>query len=390
MLSESIQSDERTVLVPLAFASFFQIVDMMVINPLGAWVAPDLAISTSQFSLLVLAYNFASAAVGLGFASLLDRHDRRLVLFAATASLSLVTLGAGLAPGFAALLVLRFMAGACGGLVASQALALIGDLIAAPRRGRAVGFVMASFGVASVVGIPLSLLVASHFGWRASFLALGVLGLPVAALTLMLPSVPAGVSEVPAVKRFDVYRQHAHALLISACISASAFLIIPFISLYYVSHVGVRESQLGLVYIVGGIAATLFMKKMGTLVDALSAARSFLILALLSIVPIVLLTNLGAFGVAGALVASTLFFCLMTGRTVPLNALLISMVPAHRRGGFMSVNTAFQAIGVGAGAALGGVLSSLGGVPMGTYPLNGAVAAGLTLVAVFAALKPRH
>jgi predicted MFS family arabinose efflux permease len=390
MINQSVATQERVVLLPLIATSFFQVLDMMVVNPLGAWIVPELALGTAQFGLLLLAYNLVSAMVGVLCAPLLDRFDRRHVLFTSCFALAAVTLLTSRADGLADIVVLRGLAGACGGLVASQTLAAVGDLVSPARRGQAIGFVMGAFGIASVAGVPLSLAVASQFGWRASFVAVGVTGLLVSMFTLALPSVRPSGGTITLRDRWAACRSNGAALVASACLAASAFVIIPFIGLFYVSHVGVRATELGLVYVVGGGTAAIFMARLGVWVDRFGPARCYYWIAGLSVLPIAVLTSLGDQGLWAAMAASTLLFCFMTGRNLPLNAVLVGSVPPVLRGSFMSVNMAGQSLATALGAVVGGFVSSMGGAVTGTFQINGMISIALTVVAIGAVLTLRR
>src|ERR1019366_10670399 len=60
-------------------------------------------------------------------------------------------------------------AGAFGGLAGSMVSAMVGDIIPPERRGRGMSFVMSAFPVASVLGVPVGLVLAGKFGWHAPF-----------------------------------------------------------------------------------------------------------------------------------------------------------------------------------------------------------------------------
>jgi predicted MFS family arabinose efflux permease len=53
-----------------------------------------------------------------------------------------------------------------------------------------------------------------------------------------------------------------------------------------------------------------------------------------------------------------LFMVAVSGRMIPMQALLTTLPPAERRGAFLSVNSAIQSLGSGTGAWLGGLLLS--------------------------------
>src|SRR5689334_13694430 len=86
------------------------------------------------------------------------------------------TAAAGLAVGQTSMILARVAAGTFGGPAASLSMSIIADVIPPQRRGKAMGLVMASFSVASTLGVPAGLFVAQKFSWRTPFLSLAVMG----------------------------------------------------------------------------------------------------------------------------------------------------------------------------------------------------------------------
>src|SRR5262249_20005718 len=109
--------------------------------------------------------------------SFLDRFDRRKALAVALAGLVIATAAGGLAFDLSTLLIARVAAGCFGGPASSLCLAIITDAIPVERRGRAMGAVMSSFSIASVLGVPAGLELARVGGWRMPFFAVAALGL---------------------------------------------------------------------------------------------------------------------------------------------------------------------------------------------------------------------
>ena len=62
-----------------------------------------------------------------------------------------------------------------GGLAAVTIMTVIGDVFPPEKRGRATGAVMSAFAVASIVGMPIGLLLAEWYGRGAPFVALAAL-----------------------------------------------------------------------------------------------------------------------------------------------------------------------------------------------------------------------
>ncbi|MBB2929203.1 putative MFS family arabinose efflux permease [Paraburkholderia silvatlantica] len=73
----------------------------------------------------------------------------------------------------------------------------------------------------------------------------------------------------------------------------------------------------------------------------------------------------------------------MSGRMVPMQALLTTIPEPARRGAFLSANSAVQALGMGIGAWLGGqwLTNGVNGAVIG-FGQNGWIAAALTCLAL--------
>ena len=70
------------------------------------------------------------------------------------------------------------LAGAFGGVTGALILAVVGDVIPEHRRGAAMGMVMSAFSLANICGVPLGLILASHFNWHVPFFVLAGLSVP--------------------------------------------------------------------------------------------------------------------------------------------------------------------------------------------------------------------
>jgi predicted MFS family arabinose efflux permease len=84
------------------------------------------------------------------------------------------TLAAGLANTFAMLLLARFAAGVFGAFGPASVMAAVGDLFPPQRRGMAMSWLNAGFGLAAVAGVPTVGVLGGLFGWRWAFAATGL------------------------------------------------------------------------------------------------------------------------------------------------------------------------------------------------------------------------
>lgn len=386
---------ERVMLLTLAAIQFIHIVDFMLMMPLGPQLTRIFAISDAQFGLLISAYTLAAGASGLAATTYIDRFERRQLLLVLFAGLAVATLACGLAPTFHTLMAARVAAGVFGGVLGSLVQTIVADAVPFERRGAAMGMVMAAFSMATVAGVPASLWLANAQGWHAPFLALPAVSVPIwLAAGRLVPRmrghlVERGARESTARELAQVLgvRNHWRAFALTALIVFSSFTMIPYITLFTTTNLGLSTAQVPLIYLVGGLATLVTSQLLGRLADRWGKVPTFRLVALLALVPILALPQLAHWGLTALgqiLVVTTLFFVLVSGRMVPGMALVTSAVEPRRRGAFMSLNNAMQSGAMGLASLVGGLLIWRDGQGLVQgYARGGWIALGCTLAVVW-------
>ena len=386
---------ERILLLTLAGIQFAHILDFMVMMPLGPILIRELAISTREFGLLVSSYTFSAACSGVLAATFVDRFERKRLLLGMFALFGAATLACGLAPGYGPLLLARCAAGAFGGVLGSMVQTMVGDLIPFERRGRASGTIMSAFSLSTVAGVPLSLYLATHFGWRFPFLFIAALAAVLLALGWrMLPVlrghlVSAIVSETerahPLAAMGAVLRDpnHLRALAFIALIMLSGFMVIPYITLYSVNNVGIRQEDLYLLYLAGGTATFFTSRRIGHLADRHGKVRVYRIVAALALAPLLIQTHLVPIPLWLMICVATLFFILVPGRMVPAMAIVTSAAQPRLRGTFLSITGATQQLAAGVASYVGGLIIAQDAAGhIVRYDIVGWLAAAIALLAI--------
>jgi predicted MFS family arabinose efflux permease len=356
---------ERAIVSLVGAIQFVNILDFMMVMPLGPDFTAGLGIPASHLGFIGGSYTAAASVAGLAGAFFLERFDRRVALGAAMLGLVAGTVAGGFAVDLTTLLAARVIAGFFGGPATSISISIIADVVPPERRGKAMGAVMGAFAVASVLGVPVGLELARRGGWRMPFFAIGGVGLLVTALAfLLLPPMrqhleaKKGAPETPLRELF-----RAPVLLswtMTATLMMGTFALVPNISAYVQYNLGYPRERLGLLYLVGGAVNFGTTRASGWLVDKFGSFRVgsvgtiwFLAIVYASFYVRVPLVPVMAMFV-GFMVANSL-------RSVPHNT-LTSKVPGPReRARFMSIQSAVQHLA----AALGAFLSAqiLGELP---------------------------
>lgn len=381
---------ERFFLLTLAGIQFSHVLDFVIMMPLGPILIDAFAIDTHQFGLLVASYSFSAALSGVLAATFVDRFERKRLLLACFALFGLATLACGLAPGYSTLLVARGLAGVFGGILGALIHTMIADAIPFARRARASGVVSSAFSLSTIAGVPLSLWLANHIGWRAPFVLIA--GLSVVFLVVGLRFLPELRHHLGEAKRphllsatFSVLAEanHRNALLFSALIIFSGFTVIPYITVYAVNNVGIALPDIPYVYLVGGTATFISARLIGRWADHYGKVEVYRRVALLAMLPLLLVTHVGRLPLWGWLLCTTAFFVFISGRMIPAMAIIASSAQPRLRGTFLSLNGTVQSLAMGLASTLAGFLTGLddGGRIVG-YPLVGYVAVAANLLAI--------
>ena len=362
-MSEPVPRKEIYILLTLAAVQFTNIMDFMIMMPLGPQLRDIFGISPAQFGLLVSAYTLTAGAVGFLSSFYIDRFDRKRALSWAYFGFTVGTFLCAFATSYELLLLARAGTGVFGGLIGGLIFSITGDLIPFERRGRAMGIVMTSFSAASVFGVPFGLFLATKFDWHAPFVFLGVIGLVLQLMIYkVIPSVgshlSAGTEKKPLELLQTVFKNRSQrfAVFLISGLMLGQFTLIPFLADYMVRNVGFTISQLPYIYFFGGLATIVSSPMIGRMSDRFGSLKVFLYALVISLIPIWLITHLGPTPVWIVLILTTSFFVISGGRMVPAMALVTSAVEPRFRGGFMSLSGSLQQLFAGVASLVGGLI----------------------------------
>jgi predicted MFS family arabinose efflux permease len=355
---------ELWLLITLAGIQFTHIVDFMVMMPLGPQFTQLFRISDAQFGLMVSAYTFAAGASGLLASFYIDRFSRKRLLLVLYVLFGLATIACGLAPTYESLMAARIAAGTFGGVLSALSQTIVADVIPFERRGRAMAIVMSSFSAATVAGVPLSLFLAAHLSWHAPFFAIGIVcGLLALMAWRTLPPLADHVLQTHASPVDNILKvladaNHQKAFVFSGLLMFAGFTVIPYITIYYTTNGDMTAQQIPYIYLCGGAATLLTARLVGRLTDRLGKPQMFRRVALITIVPLILITQSAPWGLWGILAVSTAFFICMSSRMIPGMAIIASAGNPALRGTFMALNSSVQSAAMGMAAFLGGLIIS--------------------------------
>ena len=344
-------ASERTIVFCVGAVQFVNILDFIMVMPLGPDFSVALGIPLSRLGWVGGSYTAAASISGLMGAFVLDRFDRRKALAVAMLGLVVGTLGGAVATGLGSLM----FAGAFGGPATSISYSIIADVIPPERRGRAMGAVMGAFSIASIFGVPAGLELAQRGGWRLPFIAVAALGALLGTYAYVaLPPLTAHLAAARK-RRFghdlgDLWRPTVFvSLLLTTFVMAAGFILVPNLTPFLLFNLHYPRARLGLLYLVGGSVSLVSMRVVGMLVDRYGSARVGTAGALF----VSLVIYLGFVREPTPLPVMAIFVGFMLGmafRNVAYNTLTTKVPKPDERARFSSIQSSVQHLASALGA----------------------------------------
>jgi predicted MFS family arabinose efflux permease len=242
-------------------------------------------------------------------------------------------------------------------------MAIVADLFPLHQRGRAMGFMQMGFGASQVLGIPISLFIANHWGWQSPFIMIVGLSFFIWLAIWMKLSPINKHLEVKSEKSPILHLWHTVKLkkyrvgfLTTALLSFGGFMMMPWGSAYAVNNLHVSYAQLPVLFMIGGVAALFTMPFIGKMSDKVDKVKIFTAAAIWMMVTIVIYTNLPPVPFYVVVIMNIIMMVGIMSRITPAMALVSALPKMQDRGAFMSINSSLQQIAGGVAAAVSGII----------------------------------
>ena len=245
----------RKILILLALINFTNILDFMVMMPLGPQLKRIFDLDPGDWSYLISSYALAAFVSGVISIFYIDKYDRKKFLLITYGLFIGGTFLCAIAESFEILLLGRIVAGFFGGTIASSVLAIVGDTTPPEKRATAMGIVMAGFSAAAALGVPFGIYFGTLFNWHMPFYAIVIVGLITTALIyFVIPNITSHIAEGGKISGWTNIKTSLSdknqftALIFMMVILFGQFSIVPFLSPYMVKNVGFTENDLLYIY----------------------------------------------------------------------------------------------------------------------------------------------
>ena len=374
----------------LVFSASSQI---MIISPILPQIGAELLIGESALGTLVSAYSIMVGAFAIISGPISDKIGRRRILLFGASMMTGALLMHHFVIGYYSFLAVRVCAGLSGGILSGAAVSYIGDFFPYNRRGWATGWVMSGMAFGQIAGIPLGIVLAGAFGFRAPFY---LFAFAMASTFVLIwlrvpqPDVERTQGKLTLSRAVRGYRE----LLAERQVRAAAMayfmmffgmsLFIVYLPYWLEQTLDATPNAIATLFVAGGVANVLTGPQAGKLSDRIGRKR-IIILSCVGLSVVMLMTTVAIRAFWMAYIFYFVTMVLVAMRISPFSALLTAMVSDERRGSLMSFTVALGQAGFALGAALAGPLYTRFGY--GSNTVVGA-ASVLFMAAIVAYLVP--
>jgi len=226
-----------------------------------------------------------------------------------------------------------------------------------------MGFIQTAFAASQVLGLPAALYFANHFDWHAPFLAIVALIVP-AGLLILLGMKPV-VAHLALRQERSPFAHLVHTVtekryrlpfLLVMLLPTGGYMLMPFGTAFMVNNVGIALTHLPTIYLVTGLFTVFVGPVVGRISDSFGKFNTFCAGTLLSMVMVVIWTNLGHTPLIGVIVINVLLFIGIFSRIIPSQALISAVPEPSKRGSFNAINASLQQFAGAFSASIAGAV----------------------------------
>ena len=329
----------------------------LALSPILADVARSFSTSALTISTAISAYGAATAASAFFLAGRIDRIGIRRSLLGAMLVLIAALLLSATAPHWLVLTAAQAMAGAAAGVILPAAYGSASLVAAEGQEARTLGRVIAGWSVSLVAGVPLSALISDAIGWRATY---GTLALCAAIALLGLRKLPERQVQNAAPLRLSrllaplSYRDVPVLLLACLAFSSAFYGVYAFLADHVRALLALSAGQVGFIAFAYGAGFMLAGFAGAPLIERLGPRRA-LPLALAAIAMVYLLLLPAAHALAMVLALAVLWGA-ASQISLNLLVLLLSRARPDERGAVLGLNACTTYLGASLGTAIAGTL----------------------------------
>ncbi|WP_366935583.1 MFS transporter [Chitinophaga sp.] len=351
-------------------------------------IAESLRVPVSTSGLLVSMYALGVAIGGPFLTALTTKIPRKPLLVSLMGLFILGHIASAMAPNFSLLLTARFISGFAHAVFFGVGATIAATLVSPDKKATAIAIMFAGLTVAIIVGVPLGTYIGQHWGWRATFGGVAVLGvIGLIATAVLLPTNLKQEAPLQLKDQLQVLR-NKHILLVLAITGlgyGGTFVVFTYLATLLEKVTGFQAGSVGILLLLYGVAIALG-NVIGGKISNRNPAKVLIQLFLYQAIILLIFTFTAHYRIAA--VVTLLLMGGMSFATVPgLQLYIVQLASKYLPGTediSSSLNISAFNLGVAIGSYVGGAVVATPTLGLNATPWIGAiivlVGAGLTVM----------
>lgn len=354
--------NNRFIIYLLALGAFFAGTAELVVVGIVDLIASDFHVSIGLAGQLVTVFSIAFAVGSPVVIALSARLDRKKLLLATLVFSILGNVIALVSDGMFLMMISRIVLGVTSGVFAVTAFTTAAGLASPGKQGSAIGNVHVGFSGSLVIGVPLGIFIARHWGWESIF---GMLAISQALIFILmaklLPRMP-GKKDATLRSQAGIVKQPKifGGLAISFLCVFGYSICYTYLSPYLQQCAHLDLSSISWILLLMGVCGTAGTRLGGYAADKWGASKT--LLAVMSVHALILLLSPLLTASQAGTILMIVVWGLSAWATVPaVQCYLISLAPDSANMA-VSINTSVFHLGLALGAAAGGIVIQQTGI----------------------------
>jgi DHA1 family inner membrane transport protein len=378
-------------LVPTALLVGNFVMGTCVVGPAGILneLSRDLDVSIRVASYLIA---FGSAVLCIASPAtswLMSNIDRRLAMSGAMLLVAVAHIASAFVTSFEGLLAIRMVMLLGAAFFTPQSASLAGIIAPPEKRASTVAYIFIGWSMALALGVPLMTAVASRYGWQASYLMVGAIGL--ACFVFLCFALPPRFMAPPIDVRAwsQLFRSGPilMLLLITSIIACAQFMIMTFLAPLLVLLGKSTADGISLTILIFGTASIIGSIIAARIVGVVGPFATSLIFATLVVTGMAVWTTSAGAGAFVPMLGGALIWGLGFSAVNSMQQARLVLTAGDLGAGAVALNTSVLYIGQSIGSTIGGVLFE-----RGEYLVIGwlAIAVMVAGIGVLLTTRPRN
>ncbi|WP_417271573.1 MFS transporter [Celeribacter sp.] len=386
------QSNERGQILALTLATFVAGANEYVLAGTLDLVSKGLNVSVEATGQLITIYALVYGLCVPIVVAMTSQIGRRKVLVTAMWFYAITSGLCFLVNDYWVFLAFRVLQALSGGVAVVSALSTAATVAGPERQGRAIATVIMGFTASLIIAVPAGREISLYLGWHAVFLVIGVLGLFAAVVQqIALPPLPPAAS-VPLSQQMAMLKRPAiiGGLLVTMLWMGGYVITYSYLTPYLADVQRVPSSAISSILLLFGVASLIGSRIGGANTDrfghhtTLKISKALQILLLLTLAVVAATVNQHITIIVAVVLV---LWSVAAWASGPAQQVRVASLDPNASGVLVGLNQSAMQLGIAAGTAMGGVITS--GLGLKALPWSSAVVVAIALLLMVAIHKAR-